>query len=30
VENAKKSGLVASLIEKHKVKGLSVAPLAGG
>jgi polar amino acid transport system substrate-binding protein len=28
VENAKKSGLVASLIEKHKVKGLSVAPLA--
>ena len=29
VENAKKSGLVASLIEKHKVKGLSVAPLAG-
>jgi polar amino acid transport system substrate-binding protein len=29
VENAKKSGLVASLIEKHKVNGLSVAPLAG-
>ena len=28
VEKAKKSGLVASLIEKHKVKGLSVAPLA--
>lgn len=28
IENAKKSGLVASLIEKHKVKGLSVAPLA--
>ena len=28
VEQAKKSGLVASLIEKHKVKGLSVAPLA--
>jgi polar amino acid transport system substrate-binding protein len=28
VENAKKSGLIASLIEKHKVKGLSVAPLA--
>jgi polar amino acid transport system substrate-binding protein len=28
VENAKKSGLVASLIEKHKVRGLSVAPLA--
>lgn len=27
VENAKRSGLVASLIEKHKVKGLSVAPL---
>ena len=27
VENAKHSGLVASLIEKHKVKGLSVAPL---
>ncbi|HEY4166539.1 MAG TPA: transporter substrate-binding domain-containing protein [Reyranella sp.] len=26
VENAKKSGLVASLIEKHNVKGLSVAP----
>jgi polar amino acid transport system substrate-binding protein len=30
VENAKKSGLVASLIEKHKVKGLSVAPPANG
>lgn len=28
VEEAKKSGLVASLIEKHKVKGLSVAPPA--
>ena len=28
VENAKKSGLVAKLIEKHRVKGLSVAPLA--
>jgi len=28
VENAKKSGLVANLIEKHKVKGLSVAPPA--
>jgi polar amino acid transport system substrate-binding protein len=28
VENAKKSGLVGRLIEKHKVKGLSVAPLA--
>jgi len=28
VENAKKSGLFASLIEKHKVKGLSVAPPA--
>ena len=28
VEEAKKSGLVASLIEKHKVKGLSVAPAA--
>ena len=28
VENAKKSGLIASLIEKHKVKGLSVAPPA--
>lgn len=27
VEDAKKSGLVASFIEKHKVKGLSVAPL---
>ena len=27
VEQAKKSGLVANLIEKHKVKGLSVAPL---
>jgi len=30
VENAKKSGLVAGLIEKHKVKGLSVAPPANG
>lgn len=30
VENAKKSGLVASLIEKHNVKGLSVAPPANG
>jgi polar amino acid transport system substrate-binding protein len=29
VEQAKKSGLVASLIEKHHVKGLSVAPPAG-
>jgi polar amino acid transport system substrate-binding protein len=28
VENAKKSGLVGGLIEKHKVKGLSVAPPA--
>ena len=28
VEEAKASGFVASLIEKHKVKGLSVAPLA--
>lgn len=28
VEHAKKSGLVAGLIEKHKVKGLSVAPPA--
>lgn len=28
VEKAKKSGLVGSLIEKHKVKGLSVAPPA--
>jgi polar amino acid transport system substrate-binding protein len=28
VGDAKKSGLVASFIEKHKVKGLSVAPLA--
>lgn len=28
VENAKKSGAVANLIAKHKVKGLSVAPLA--
>jgi polar amino acid transport system substrate-binding protein len=28
VEEAKKSGLVARLIDKHKVKGLSVAPLA--
>jgi polar amino acid transport system substrate-binding protein len=28
VENAKKSGLVAKLIEKHRVKGLSVAPPA--
>jgi len=27
IEQAKKSGLVANLIEKHKVKGLSVAPL---
>jgi polar amino acid transport system substrate-binding protein len=26
VENAKKSGLIASLIEKHGVQGLSVAP----
>ncbi|MGE0699477.1 MAG: ABC transporter substrate-binding protein [Hyphomicrobiaceae bacterium] len=29
VEDAKRSGYVKSLIEKHKVKGLSVAPLAG-
>jgi polar amino acid transport system substrate-binding protein len=28
VEEAKRSGLVARLIEQHKVKGLSVAPLA--
>jgi polar amino acid transport system substrate-binding protein len=28
VEEAKRSGLVAQLIEKHKVKGLSVAPPA--
>lgn len=28
VEQAKKSGLVARLIERHKVKGLSVAPAA--
>jgi len=28
VEEAKKSGLVARLIERHRVKGLSVAPLA--
>jgi polar amino acid transport system substrate-binding protein len=28
VEQAKKSGLVGRLIERHKVKGLSVAPLA--
>jgi polar amino acid transport system substrate-binding protein len=28
VEDAKKSGLVASFIAKHNVKGLSVAPLA--
>jgi polar amino acid transport system substrate-binding protein len=28
VEEAKRSGLVARLIERHKVKGLSVAPLA--
>ncbi|OFX00624.1 MAG: ABC transporter substrate-binding protein [Alphaproteobacteria bacterium RIFCSPHIGHO2_12_FULL_66_14] len=28
VEKAKKSGLVAELIERHKVKGLSVAPPA--
>jgi polar amino acid transport system substrate-binding protein len=28
VEQAKKSGLVANLIEKHKVKGLSVASLS--
>src|SRR5436190_2085942 len=28
VEEAKKSGLVAKFIERHKVKGLSVAPLA--
>ena len=29
VEKAKKSGLVAELIERHKVKGLSVAPPTG-
>ncbi|HYD05204.1 MAG TPA: transporter substrate-binding domain-containing protein [Reyranella sp.] len=28
VEKAKKSGLIAGFIEKHKVKGLSVAPAA--
>lgn len=28
VEEAKRTGLVASLIEKHKVRGLSVAPAA--
>ena len=28
VEKAKKSGLVGGLIERHKVKGLSVAPPA--
>ncbi len=28
VEKAKKSGMVQSFIERHKVKGLSVAPLA--
>ena len=28
VETAKKSGLVAELIERHKVRGLSVAPAA--
>jgi polar amino acid transport system substrate-binding protein len=28
VEEAKRSGLVARLIERHKVRGLSVAPLA--
>jgi polar amino acid transport system substrate-binding protein len=28
VENAKASGLVASLIARHKVEGLSVAPAA--
>jgi polar amino acid transport system substrate-binding protein len=28
VEDAKKSGLIASFIKKHNVKGLSVAPLA--
>jgi polar amino acid transport system substrate-binding protein len=28
VEEAKASGLVASLIERHKVRGLSVAPMA--
>jgi polar amino acid transport system substrate-binding protein len=30
VEEAKASGLVASLIERHKVRGLSVAPAAQG
>jgi len=29
VEEAKASGLVASLIARHKVRGLSVAPMAG-
>jgi polar amino acid transport system substrate-binding protein len=28
VEEAKRSGLVASLIAKHQVRGLSVAPAA--
>jgi polar amino acid transport system substrate-binding protein len=28
VEEAKRSGFVQSLIDKHNVKGLSVAPLA--
>jgi polar amino acid transport system substrate-binding protein len=28
VEEAKRSGLVAQLIAKHKVRGLSVAPAA--
>jgi polar amino acid transport system substrate-binding protein len=28
VEEAKRSGLVGRLIERHKVKGLSVAPPA--
>jgi polar amino acid transport system substrate-binding protein len=28
VEDAKKSGMIASFIKKHKVEGLSVAPLA--
>ena len=30
VEDAKRSGLVASLIERHRVRGLRVAPAAGG
>ena len=30
LEQAKASGLVAQLIQKHRVHGLHVAPLAGG